>query len=733
MSSWPSEDWPGDSADGDQQGRPTDLTSLGIFSPRGQLVGITPEQTERALKLLSIPFDSLPQLPAFAPLFGYTTNWHKSQVAKAVVGASMDLRRVLTATEADALAYHRSRCCWKAAWSPPLALATTLYFTLRGRATLRFPFVTPDPARFNPNSFPTASRPFLTGLPAVRLWHVLRFGAYGIVCQFLVGGFVDSYAQTTYLMNVLADGRLKAIRDAMPTAKHQQRVPDADATRGMPGYERSGTIGSRPPPQRQQQQQQPQQAAPEPQGALQDDDSFLFDDASPVAPSQRQQPQQSSTGSTPSTGKGSAWDSVRRRAIEESAKERFEQFQDQMEQDRKNLDASLERLQQSLGVRGQQRTEQHTSPTSEQEKAYSREQAQKEFDAMLERERRGEGNSGGRIVNWPTMETSTSALASTTSPTPLVITSFPSVPLTTTFTRPNEGCGGIYLPDRPPLFMIDDRPSCLPSSFSTSDSSFFYSPGIACPSGYWTACYDTTGVASITTVTCCPTYGDISLSCVADPLTLSSWWETLFCTWIAPETGTVITTTDTRGKTAVGTAQVTGPGGINAYGVRMVYQSTDLLTSTSTSSSSASATTSTAASSSTAATVSSPAVSDSASSANSSSGLSTGAKAAIGVVVPLAVIGALILGLVCWRRRRQVSVSPEQDYAAAAPAGHHQLMDQPKPPAYYYGGPPQQQPHEMQGTWHLPELPSSRQAAAELPAESTESAPMYTSYYGHGK
>ncbi|KAK3303442.1 uncharacterized protein B0T15DRAFT_275165 [Chaetomium strumarium] len=346
------------------------------------------------------------------------------------------------------------------------------------------------------------------------------------------------------------------------------------------------------------------------------------------------------------------------------------------------------------------------------------------------------------------MATSTSVLATTTSPTPLVITSFPTIPLTTTFTRPNEGCGGIYLPDDPPLFMIDDRPSCLPSRFSTSDSSFFYSPGIACPSGYWTACYDTTGVSSITTVTCCPTYGDIKLSCVADPLTLSSVWETLFCTWVAPaETGTVITTTERRGKTSVGTAQVTAPGGINAYGVRMVYQSTDLYTSTSTSSSSsASDTTDTAAPSTTASPGDPPAISGSASSsADSSSGLSTGAKAAIGVVIPLVVIGALILGLLFWRRRKQqvLPLSPEQEYAATAatasvapPDEHHQLTEQPKLPVYYYGSPPQPtqpHPHEMPGTYYLPEMPSARQAAAELPADPTEPTPTYTSYYGYGK
>jgi hypothetical protein len=231
------------------------------------------------------------------------------------------------------------------------------------------------------------------------------------VCHFLVKGFVDSYAQTTYLMNVLADPRLKAIRDAAKTSRQQHSAPDAGAIQGAPGYERSATIGSRSPPhQRQQQQQQPpQQFAPQPQGAVQDDDSFLFDDASPVAPSQRQRPEQSSTSSNP-TGPGSAWDRVRSQAIAERLNQRLEQAGDQMQQRMKDSEAALERFnkQGRLGGRGrteqstyptseQEKAEQYTYPTSEQEKAYAKEQAQKEFDAMLERERRGEGSSGGRM------------------------------------------------------------------------------------------------------------------------------------------------------------------------------------------------------------------------------------------------------------------------------------------------------------------------------------------------
>ncbi|KAK4103218.1 hypothetical protein N658DRAFT_407320, partial [Parathielavia hyrcaniae] len=184
--------------------------------------------------------------------------------------------------------------------------------------------------------------------------------------------------------------------------------------------------------------------------------------------------------------------------------------------------------------------------------------------------------------------TTTTTAVSKTSKTALLITSFPSIPLTTTFVRPSSNCGALYSPRKPPVYLIDQDPSCLPPGFSTSNSAFFFSPGIACPSGYWTACHDTTGVSTITTVTCCPTYGDISLSCVANPLTLSEVWETLFCTWLGPRsTATVVTVTKSvDGRTSTVTTPITWPQGLNAYGVRMVYESTDLETSTSTSTSS---------------------------------------------------------------------------------------------------------------------------------------------------
>lgn len=326
-----------------------------------------------------------------------------------------------------------------------------------------------------------------------------------------------------------------------------------------------------------------------------------------------------------------------------------------------------------------------------------------------------------------TMSTTTPPASSTSTKTALVITSFPSNPLTTTFTR-GDNCGGINNPSRPPILMIDDEPSCMPPGF-TGASSAFFSPGIACPSGYWTACHDTTGVASITTVTCCPTYGaDISLSCVPNPLSLSEVWETMFCTWMAPRSpGTVITLTKSEdGRTSTVTERITANAGINAYGVRMVYQSSDLNpSSSSTSSTSASEDASSTPANPTANPYAGPSSSNGAvtTSGPEPGGLSTGAKAAIGVVVPLLVIGALVAGFLLWRRRRgareaALSSAPPPPQPPSEGLEHTQYEHYvpAKQPGYdhYYSGTPQ--PHEMTTHWAASELPSTR-AAVELPGE----------------
>ncbi|KAK4647824.1 uncharacterized protein QC761_104750 [Podospora bellae-mahoneyi] len=302
----------------------------------------------------------------------------------------------------------------------------------------------------------------------------------------------------------------------------------------------------------------------------------------------------------------------------------------------------------------------------------------------------------------------------------LAMTSFPFQPLTTTYSRPPV-CNGIYMPGN--IWVMDNDPTCLPPGFDTESTSFF-SPGIACPSGYWSACSDSKGVSTITTVTCCPIYrSDVSLSCVPSNAVLSGPWMGHFCTFKAKWTGNVVTVTTSRnGVTATETQTFISPQGINAFGVRMVHQTTDIspLNTQSTSNTDPPITTSSPTSQlGSLETSSSPDTAPIAEPAGSS--LSTGAIAAIAVVIPILAILAGVGFFLWWRSRRALAASslPESS-PLGGPASES--------PGFGAGYPQQSGYTQQTSTYHgaggpLPpqygvfskEMPTAYKAAVEMP------------------
>lgn len=218
---------------------------------------------------------------------------------------------------------------------------------------------------------------------------------------------------------------------------------------------------------------------------------------------------------------------------------------------------------------------------------------------------------------------------------------------------------------------FDFKSSCLPEDFNP-DTTAYYSPGTACPSGY-TAQEDCTRTSGdSTTVTCCPVRGDIELWCVSEPSSLEGPWVSMQCTWSAGNEATVLLVTSDSSTMGV---TMSGGQGINAYGLRMVYESSDLETSTSTPSSTSRQGTAPDATGSpfeTATDDSSSTISATGSPNAEDSGLSTGAIAAISVIIPVVLI-ALGLGLFFFIRRRK-----QQSSANAAIANHEsKYPDQP--------------------------------------------------------
>lgn len=414
--SYPGGDWiPPDNGDFGGNGAPQrrlDPSSLAIFAPDGRLVGVTQEQIERNLSQLSPPgFSALPQAP-----FWYGEQRQKTVVAKVLAMHAAVLNRPLTASEADAIAYHRSRSCKILGWRTPVIVLSTALMVYRGRRTFKFPFYTPKPASFNPFCFPTARRPLVTGAVAATLWHTARLGAYGTVFGLTVTPLFVSLSETSYLVNMLQDPRLKDLRDSI-NQQHRHQPPHAHAHTHTHTHTHTQTRPGGGPPHRAssspdtpdalddsaiqttaaaqaasaQLEAAMSQLPPEPPAA-DDDDFFSDDDASPVAPSARRQQQQSGpyptqrpagrrgagggAGTGEGGGGGSAWDRLRQRASS-----------GQDDWDRAGQSAEEARI---------QRQDQYTYAQGDREKARAREQAQREFDAMLERERRGQGESGVR-------------------------------------------------------------------------------------------------------------------------------------------------------------------------------------------------------------------------------------------------------------------------------------------------------------------------------------------------
>ncbi|KAI1100851.1 hypothetical protein F4804DRAFT_317709 [Jackrogersella minutella] len=194
---------------------------------------------------------------------------------------------------------------------------------------------------------------------------------------------------------------------------------------------------------------------------------------------------------------------------------------------------------------------------------------------------------------------------------------------------------------------------CFPTSWGSS-SGAFVSPG-DCPVGYTVACAYTTEVEK--TATCCPSGFSCQLQSEGFP-----WYTTDLCVQSMADTVVYWYTTRTPGKDPE-TSTTTGGGALNAFGVDVRWQMSDLSTPTSTSA----AVTSVVPTS--GETIIAPPPVEISQIVNAAS-LSTGARAGIGVGVAAASIIALLGAFVVWRRwRRRKQQGAVELYAPQVPEG----------------------------------------------------------------
>ncbi|KAI1074806.1 hypothetical protein F5B20DRAFT_427380 [Whalleya microplaca] len=395
----------------------------------------------------TIHFDKIPQLQFWAPFLFFRDIARVLFVTKRVVHHAVGAKRPLTATEVDATSEHAAASIRYLAYAQPVSLALAAVLTWRGSATFRFPFYQPKMRWFHPFYFPNKMRPFIQGPAAVRVWHVARFITYCPLTWFGCFFFFSSMSETTFHARVLRDPRLTALlqdlnrnnkalgelerreqrrrmglpeqpgarvpqqnrgiaqypsgqdtsevnsqasQDNLPPAWQPDDRQPAD-TLERPGIEREAPSAPQSSWARRAPPQTPPSTPPgardsDPWSRNADDDSDLFDDdddASPVSRSARRAETRRS---------GSTWERLRQQAQPGVAQ--WEQG-DSSSQGRGWAQIRQDKAQNTKEA--SQKTESFAYSKQDEEREqrnYEKDKAQKEFDALLDSERRGGGDGG---------------------------------------------------------------------------------------------------------------------------------------------------------------------------------------------------------------------------------------------------------------------------------------------------------------------------------------------------
>lgn len=337
------------------------------------------------------------EAPFYARLRGFGRTQTLALAESTVLGLAAGTDRSLSDTETQALTEHflssvHNMLAWK--W---IMTGLAGYMTYRGRQTMRFPFFKPviTGGRFNP----------ATGGPQVRImWHTARFAAY-YGAFWLIGEPIfqgvnflrQSYSmdKDPRLASLLRDGKKQAseVLGAVQDSNNQQ-YGDAwkpEQQQDYPSQSNDSYQQPSQPAQTERQQSWTSYSRPEPaqQSSRGWDVTDELDDASPVSPSSRSQ-----GDSTPSYS-GSAWDRVRQQSQYSPRQSRKDQKTWEAPQGTNSGwgnedDASP----QNRGTR-----DSYSYSRADEEKATVKTQTQREFDELVERERRGvdqERSSWGR-------------------------------------------------------------------------------------------------------------------------------------------------------------------------------------------------------------------------------------------------------------------------------------------------------------------------------------------------
>lgn len=348
----------------------------------------------------------------------------------------------LTQTEAEGFAKHGTKRIQYGVWGNLIALTGAYGLAYTGKDKMKFPFMKPkDLERYN--NFPNRYIPILRGSWARIMWHITRANIYAGIGLLAAGPLFSSMGDVSMMVGLYQDSRtqniLKKMKekggfdrinsnrsrpgqskaqpqtqsqdlDSSPQEDYQSSsYGDASAYSGDSSFTDSSTdsglMSDSSASSRQFQQSQqasPSQRRPQPtRQSLPQSPSpsaspdFFFDDASPTAGND---PNQSTPNPYQHQGSGSAWSRVRKGNSDTDQADYTGRYTREQ-----NLQSASDRTSgRSMGSTGYDRStpreisqsanDSFSFSGNDEEKAVAKQQAQKEFDAMLDRERRESGS-----------------------------------------------------------------------------------------------------------------------------------------------------------------------------------------------------------------------------------------------------------------------------------------------------------------------------------------------------
>jgi len=344
----------------------------------------------------------LGNLPRPIPIIGSFIGYRRSQVQAGIIQAlaagQVVLQRPLTAEEIEALSHVWAKKSSIASYGTAFGLGAAAYQAYRTRATFRYPFWTPNAEKFNPDQFFTLKGPL-----ARRMFHVTRAIPYLVLGKILGSIFGESWG-TFYAVNqTRLDPRLKEFEEAMKRRASQRLGAPRSATPGQTADERPSPQGRSTWPT-----EDPRTATLARNNTKNDDDmspaagneawSDSFDGSSDIASTSAERSPAADTGYAATPYNRASRTSERSRSRDEASRTSG-LFPGETEKEVSNTESTWDRIRRSAAgqtsqpkSRPPQETQSEDSfnfPSTDEERQLAKAEAQREFDARVERERRG--------------------------------------------------------------------------------------------------------------------------------------------------------------------------------------------------------------------------------------------------------------------------------------------------------------------------------------------------------